>query len=220
MQIILLEKIDRLGDIGSQVTVRDGYARNFLLPYKKALRATKENIAYFEAEKAELMARNEAARKEAETEAEKFAGLKLVIVRQAGDTGHLYGSVTAANIAESLKNKGVKADSNQVKLDKPIKEIGIYEAKVSLHPEVVRVVKLVVARSEEDADNIEKAAAISKEKAEIEAKKAAAKSAKAEEVADEALEAEASAEADAEKPAKAKKTTAKKVKAEEPKTAE
>ncbi len=169
MQIILLEKIEKLGGIGSLVTVKDGYARNFLLPFKKALRATAENKAFFEAQKAELIAKNEALRATAEADSKKIEGAKILIIRQAGDTGHLYGSVSGLNVADALKEKGLKLVSSQIRIDKPIKDVGVYEVKVFLHPEVMRVVKLVVARSSEDADNIEKAIAIAAEKAAAEA---------------------------------------------------
>jgi large subunit ribosomal protein L9 len=182
MQIILLERIEKLGTIGSVVNVKDGYARNYLLPNKKAMRATAENKAMFEAEKAKLMAKNEALKAAAEAESKKIEGAKVVIIRQAGDTGHLYGSVSSHDIAASLKDKGLTftSPSTQIKIDKPIKDVGVYEVKVFLHPEVMNVLKVVVARSQEDADNIEKALAIAKEKAAKE--KAAKKEAEALEV--------------------------------------
>jgi large subunit ribosomal protein L9 len=152
MQVILLERIGRLGQMGDIVTVKDGYARNFLLPQKKALRATKENIARFESSRAQLEARNLELKKEAEAVAAKLDGQSFVAIRQAGDTGQLYGSVTTRDIVEIVTAGGFSIDRRQVVLERPIKTLGIHPTKVALHPEVVVSVSLNVARTEDEAE--------------------------------------------------------------------
>lgn len=159
MEVILLERIEKLGQMGDVVTVKPGYARNLLLPAKKALRATAENKAYFESQRAQLEAANLKRREEAQAVAEKMNGLKVILVRQAGETGQLYGSVTARDLADAIKDKGFTLARQQIQLDKPIKEIGHYPIKVSLHPEVSEIVDISVARSEEDGEGIFKAVA-------------------------------------------------------------
>ena len=152
MQVILLQRIGSLGQMGDVVTVKDGYARNFLLPQKKALRATKENLAHFETQRAQLEANNLEHKKEAEAVAEKLQGKVFTAIRSAGDTGQLYGSVSTRDIAEAITAGGFTVDRRQVVLDRPIKTLGLHDATVALHPEVLVKVTLNVARSEEEAE--------------------------------------------------------------------
>jgi large subunit ribosomal protein L9 len=152
MQVILLERIGRLGQMGDVVTVKDGYARNFLLPQKKALRATKENLARFETNRAQLEARNLELKKEAEAVAAKLDGQSFVAIRQAGDTGQLYGSVTPRDVVEIVTAGGFSIDRRQVVLDKPIKTLGLHATRIALHPEVIVGVTLNVARTEDEAE--------------------------------------------------------------------
>jgi large subunit ribosomal protein L9 len=151
MEVILLERIERLGQMGDVVRVKPGYARNFLLPRKKALRKTKDNLAYFESQRAELEATNLKRRSEAEAVAKKVDNVQVVLVRQASDTGQLYGSVRPRDVAEAASAEGVKIESNQVKLDIPIKTLGLHKLRVALHPEVSITVVVNVARSQEEA---------------------------------------------------------------------
>ena len=151
MQVILLERVENLGQMGDVVAVRPGYARNFLLPRQKALRATKENVAHFETRKKELEAQNLKRREEAEKVAVKMEGLKISLIRQASEAGHLYGSVTARDIADGVTAKGFKIDRNQVSLDRAYKTLGLFPIKVALHPEVAVDVTINIARSEEEA---------------------------------------------------------------------
>ena len=152
MQVILLERIGRLGQMGDVVSVKDGYARNFLLPQKKALRATEENLARFEKERTQLEARDLELKKEAEAVAAKLAGQSFLAIRQAGDTGQLYGSVTTRDIAEVVTEGGFSIDRRQIVLDRPIKTLGLHPTRVALHPEVIVQVTLNVARSEDEAE--------------------------------------------------------------------
>jgi large subunit ribosomal protein L9 len=152
MQVILLQRIGRLGQMGDVVNVKDGYARNYLLPQKKALRATKDNLAHFETQRAQLEATNLEQKKEAEAVASKLEGKVFVAIRSAGDTGQLYGSVSTRDIAEAITAGGFTIDRRQVVLERPIKALGLHETKVQLHPEVVVKVTLNVARSEEEAE--------------------------------------------------------------------
>jgi large subunit ribosomal protein L9 len=152
MQVILLERIGRLGQMGDVVNVKDGYARNFLLPQKKALRATQENIARFDKNRSQLEARDLELKKEAEAVAAKLGGQAFVVIRQAGDTGQLYGSVATRDIAEVVTAGGFSIDRRQVVLDRPIKVLGIHPIRVQLHPEVVVQVALNVARTAEEAE--------------------------------------------------------------------
>jgi large subunit ribosomal protein L9 len=152
MQVVLLERIARLGQMGDVVKVKDGYARNFLLPQGKALRATKDNLARFEADRAQLEARNLEAKTEAEGVSTKLDKHTFVVIRQAGDTGQLYGSVQTRDVAEAVTAGGFSVDRRQVRLDKPIKVLGLHEVKVALHPEVVATVILNVARSADEAE--------------------------------------------------------------------
>lgn len=156
MQVILLERIDRLGKIGDEVRVKNGFARNFLIPQGKALIANDKNRKRFEVEREAIEARNAAARDAAKTEAEKLEGATFVLIRQAGETGQLYGSVSARDIAEAADAAGYKVDRAAVRLDKPIKAIGISEVSVRLHAEVSVKVQVNVARSTEEAERQEK----------------------------------------------------------------
>jgi large subunit ribosomal protein L9 len=152
MHVILLERIGRLGQMGDVVKVKDGYARNFLLPQGKALRATDENRKQFEGQRAQLEARNLEAKKEAEAVATRLDGQSFVAIRQAGDTGQLYGSVSTRDIADVVTAGGFSIERRQVLLDKPIKALGLHEIKLQLHPEVIVKSTLNVARSTDEAE--------------------------------------------------------------------
>ena len=154
MEIILLERIEKLGDMGDVVNVKPGFARNYLLPHDKALRATKSNLARFEAEREYLEARNAENREKADASGKAVDGNSVVCIRNAGDTGQLYGSVSARDIAELLNNKEVKR--NMVILEEPIKALGVHEVKIRLHPEVTVSIKVNVARTEDEAVRQEK----------------------------------------------------------------
>ena len=151
MQVILLERIGRLGQMGDVVKVKDGFARNFLLPQGKALRATDDNRKHFEKERVHLEARNLELKGEAEGVSGKLDGKTFTAIRQAGDTGQLYGSVSTRDIAEVVTTGGFSVNRNQILLDKPIKALGLHELRVQLHPEVIVKVTVNVARSDEEA---------------------------------------------------------------------
>ena len=152
MQVVLLERIAKLGQMGDVVTVKDGYARNFLLPQGKALRANKANLARFEEDRAQLEARNLERKQEAEGVNAKLDGESFVVIRSSGDTGQLYGSVTTRDIAELLTEKGFSTARNQVVLEAPIKILGLHNVSIVLHPEVTSSVIVNVARTEEEAE--------------------------------------------------------------------
>lgn len=152
MEVVLLERVEKLGQMGDVVSVKDGYGRNFLLPKGKALRATKGNLARFEAEKAQLEARNLELKKEAEAVAEKMNGQQFIAIRSASDAGSLYGSVNSRDIAELATDGGFSVARSQIVLDKPVKELGIHELRVVLHPEVSATIELNVARSQDEAE--------------------------------------------------------------------
>jgi len=153
MQVILLERIAKLGQMGDVVEVKPGFARNYLLPQKKALRATKDNIAVFEEQRAQLVAENASRREAAEARAKTVDGMKLIVIRQASDTGQLYGSVSARDIANAIEEQGIEGvDGRMVQLSRPIKEIGVHKAAVQLHPEVTITVTVNVARTQDEAD--------------------------------------------------------------------
>ncbi|AZL60799.1 50S ribosomal protein L9 [Tabrizicola piscis] len=152
MQVILLERVAKLGQMGEVVNVKDGFARNYLLPQGKALRANESNIKSFEAKKAQLEATNLETRKEAEAVGAKLDGQTFVVIRSASDAGALYGSVTPRDAADAATEAGFTVHRGQIVLDKPIKELGIHTVTVQLHPEVVSKVKLNVARSVEEAE--------------------------------------------------------------------
>lgn len=152
MEIILLERVGSLGSIGDVVTVKDGYARNYLLPNKKALRANDANRKVFEANRERLEAENASRRGDAETEAKKLDGVTVELIRQSSNTGQLYGSVSVRDIVQALADKGEKVTKQQVILERPIKTIGMHEVRVQLHAEVDVTVKINVARSPEEAE--------------------------------------------------------------------
>jgi large subunit ribosomal protein L9 len=152
MQIILLERVEKLGQMGDLVTVKPGYARNFLLPQGKAMRANKANLERFEAEKAQREADNLQRRGEAETEAKKMSGLAISMVRAASEMGQLFGSVTSRDIAEGVTEAGFTIQRSQVVMDKSIKTLGLHDIRVTLHPEVAVTVVVNVARSLDEAE--------------------------------------------------------------------
>ena len=168
MQVVLLERITKLGQMGDVVTVKDGYARNFLLPQGKALRANKPNLERFESERAQLEARNLEQKSEAESVKAKLDGETVIIIRQSGETGQLYGSVSPRDIAEALTDKGFNLERGQIGLDAPIKILGLHETNVTLHPEVSSTVVVNVARTEEEAERQSKGEDVTIEKIEEE----------------------------------------------------
>jgi large subunit ribosomal protein L9 len=152
MKVILLERVERLGGLGEVVTVKDGFARNFLLPRSKALRATDANLKVFEAQRVEIVARNDRERDAATKAGEKLDGTSYVLIRQAGEAGHLYGSVSGRDVADAANAEGAKIDRSMVVLDKPIKTLGVHEVKIKLHAEVVVTIKINIARSADEAE--------------------------------------------------------------------
>ena len=152
MKVILLERVERLGALGDVVSVKDGFARNFLLPRNKALRANSNNLKVFEGQRAELEARNAKERDAAEKAGGKLDGSSYVLIRQAGESGQLYGSVSGRDVADSVNAEGGKVDRSMVVLDKPIKTLGVHEVKVRLHAEVTVTVKINIARSADEAE--------------------------------------------------------------------
>ena len=151
MEVILLERIERLGQMGDVVNVKNGYARNYLLPQKKALRKTKDNLALFETKRKEYEAYNLKLKSEAEDMAQKIAGLSVVIIRQAAETGQLYGSVTMRDICDAIREAGFKVERRQIDLGQPFKNLGIFDVRLSLHPDVAQTVRVNIARSAEEA---------------------------------------------------------------------
>ena len=152
MEVILLERVEKLGSIGDVVNVKNGFARNYLLPNKKALRANEANRKVFEANRAKIEADNAEKRSAAETEAKSIDGKTVKLIRQASNTGQLYGSVSARDLAEALEAQGHKVAKNQIVLDRPIKAIGMQDVKIALHPEVSVTIHVNVARSPEEAE--------------------------------------------------------------------
>jgi len=152
MKVILLERVERLGGLGDVVQVKDGFARNFLLPRSKALRANSSNLKVFEAQRAEIEARNAKAREAASKAGEKLDGSQYILIRQAGESGQLYGSVSGRDVADAVNAEGGKVDRSMVVLDKPIKTLGVHEIKVRLHPEVTVTVSINIARSADEAE--------------------------------------------------------------------
>lgn len=152
MEVILLERVERLGQMGDVVTVKDGFARNFLLPMKKALRATAGNKATFEADRAQLEADNLERKAEAEAVAKAMADVKVVMIRAAGESGQLYGSVSSRDIAEAVTEAGVGISRSQVVLDRAIKTLGLHDVVIRLHPEVSETVVVNIARSADEAE--------------------------------------------------------------------
>ncbi|HEV7228219.1 50S ribosomal protein L9 [Brevundimonas sp.] len=152
MKVVLLERVENLGAIGDVVSVKDGFARNFLLPRDKARRATSANLKAFEVERAAIEARNEKNKAEARKIADKIDGQTYVMIRQAGETGQLYGSVAGRDVAEAVQASGTKVERSQVVLNTAIKTLGVHEVPVRLHAEVSAVVKINIARSEDEAE--------------------------------------------------------------------
>jgi large subunit ribosomal protein L9 len=152
MKVILLERVEGWGALGDVVSVKDGYARNFLLPRGKALRATKANEKVFDAQRAEIEVRNANAKEAAAKAGETIDGESYVLIRQAGESGQLYGSVSARDVVEAIISHGGKVERSSVVLDKPIKTLGVHEVKIRLHPEVIVTVSLNIARSQDEAD--------------------------------------------------------------------
>jgi len=174
MQVILLERVEKLGQMGDEVKVKPGFARNFLLPKKKALRATKANREYFQTQKAQLEARNLAAKSEAEKIAKKLGGQSFVLIRQAGDRGQLYGSVSPRDVATAIGEGGFSIDRHQVSISQAIKQIGLFTIPVVLHPEVKVNVTVNVARSADEAERQARGEDVLAEKTEAEEAVAAA----------------------------------------------
>ncbi len=152
MEVILLERIEKLGQMGDVVRVKPGFARNYLLPQRKALRASKENMAYFESQRTQLEAENLKRREEAKAIAKKIDGAQVILIRQAGETGQLYGSVSSRDLADAIREGGVTVGRGQIVLDKPIKTLGMHDIRVRLHPEVTITITANVARSNEEAE--------------------------------------------------------------------
>ena len=152
MKVILLERVERLGALGEVVTVKDGFARNFLLPRSKALRATQANMKVFEGQRVEIENRNATARAAAEKAGQRLDGSAYVMIRQAGDSGQLYGSVSGRDIADAVNAEGGRIDRSMVALDKPIKTLGVHPVKVRLHAEVTVTVSVNIARSPDEAE--------------------------------------------------------------------
>lgn len=152
MDVILLERVEKLGAIGDVVKVKDGFARNFLLPRKKALRANEANRKVFEANRARIESDNAARRGDAEKDAKTLEGVSVTLIRQSSNTGQLYGSVAVRDLVEMLETAGHKVPKAAIVLDRPIKAIGLYQVKVTLHPEVAVTVKVNIARSPEEAE--------------------------------------------------------------------
>jgi len=174
MQVILLERVEKLGQMGDEVRVRDGFARNFLLPKKKALRATKANREYFQGQKAHLEANNLRLKGEAEKAGQKLDGQKFVLIRQAGDRGQLYGSVSPRDVADAMEKSGFKVDRHQIQISQAIKAIGLFTIPVVLHPEVKVNVTINVARSEDEAAALARGEDVLAEKTEAEEARTAA----------------------------------------------
>ncbi|MBR1648565.1 MAG: 50S ribosomal protein L9 [Alphaproteobacteria bacterium] len=151
MEVILLEHVNKLGKMGDKVTVKNGYARNYLLPTKKALRATPANLAVYEKQKAELEAHNKALLETATKQAAELQGFKVVLIRQAAETGQLYGSVSIRDIAAAMKEAGKPVERRLISLERPIKDLGVYKVSINLHPEVAQEILVNVARTDDEA---------------------------------------------------------------------
>ena len=213
MEIILLERIDRLGQMGDVVNVKNGYARNYLFPQKKALRKTADNMKAFEAKRAEYEAMNAKLKEDAEKLAKDLKGLSVTIIRQAAETGQLYGSVTGRDICDAIAEKGFKVERRHVELNTPFKVMGVFDVALKLHPDVEQVIRVNIARSEVEA---QKAASKADKAAKTEKEAAAVKA-----VAEEAPKAEeAPAEEKAEKKTEKKSAAKKATKAKKAKDAE
>ena len=174
MQVILLERVEKLGQMGDEVRVKDGFARNFLLPKKKALRATKANRDYFQAQKSQIEANNLRLKGEAQKVADKLDGKSFTLIRQAGDRGQLYGSVSPRDVADAMEKNGFKIDRHQVSISVAIKSIGLFTLPVVLHPEVKVNITVNVARSEDEAERQARGEDVLAEKTDAEEAKVAA----------------------------------------------
>jgi len=174
MQVILLERVEKLGQIGDEVKVKDGFARNFLLPKKKALRATKANREYFQGQKAQIEANNLRLKGEAQKVADRLEGKSFTLIRQAGDRGQLYGSVSPRDVADAMEKEGFKVDRHQINISVAIKHIGLVTLPVVLHPEVKVNITVNVARSEDEAERQARGEDVLAEKTEAEEAKVAA----------------------------------------------
>ena len=152
MQVVLLERVENLGQMGDIVRVRPGYARNYLLPQRKALRASEQNLRYFEAQRTQLEALNLRRRQEAEAASNRLAGTRVTVIRRAGETGQLYGSVSSRDVVEALDDEGVKVERRQISMPAPIKTLGLHEVRIVLHPEVSVGITVNVARSNDEAE--------------------------------------------------------------------
>jgi large subunit ribosomal protein L9 len=197
MEVILLERIEKLGQMGDVVKVKPGYARNYLLPQRKAMRATTKNLKVFESQRTHLEADNLKRREEAEAVAGKLGGVSVVLIRQAGENGQLYGSVSARDLTDALAEAGATVDRNQVQLEKAIKVLGLHPVRIRLHPEVVVTISANVARSEEEAQTQASEGHVVSAEDQREAEEAAVDAVIAE--VEEAEEAEAAAEEEQEK---------------------
>jgi large subunit ribosomal protein L9 len=164
IDVILLEKVGRLGQIGQVVKVRPGYARNFLLPNKKALRATKDNLAYFETQREHIEAANAESRSKAETGSKKLEGKKFTVLRQASEVGQLFGSVTVRDVADLLQQGGIEVDRQDILLPAPIKQLGLFPVRIRLHAEVTGSITLNIARNEDEAKVQEKTGQVARAK--------------------------------------------------------
>ena len=173
-----MERIERLGQMGDVVNVKNGYAHNYLLPQKKALRKTKDNLAYFESKRQEFEARNQKMKAEAEALAEQLNGLSVVIVRQAAETGQLYGSVTMRDICDAINEAGFKVERRHIVLNQPFKNMGVFDIALSLHPDVAQTIRLTIARSADEAKRMAKKG--SAEKAEVKTTESVSQETKAE----------------------------------------
>ncbi|MBQ3695933.1 MAG: 50S ribosomal protein L9 [Alphaproteobacteria bacterium] len=214
MEIILLERIDRLGQMGDVVNVKNGYARNYLFPQKKALRKTADNMKAFEAKRAEYEAMNAKLKADAEKLAKDLNGLSVTIIRQAAETGQLYGSVTGRDVCDAIAEKGFKVERRHVELNTPFKVMGVFDVVLKLHPDVQQTIRVNIARSEAEAQKAaQKATKAAKAEKEATAVKAVAEEAPKAEKVEEAKAEEPKAEKKAaKKPAAKKATKAKKAK--------
>jgi len=152
MKVVLLERVEKLGSIGDVVAVKDGFARNFLLPRQKALRATQANLKVFESQRGAIEARNAEAKAQAEKAGAKLEGSSYILIRQAGESGQLYGSVSGRDVADAVDAAGGRVDRSQVVLDRPIKTLGVHQVKVRLHAEVTVTISINIARSQDEAE--------------------------------------------------------------------
>ena len=220
MKVILTEKITKLGNIGDTVNVATGFARNYLIPNNKAMRFSKETAIIFEAKKAELVARHEKAKKAAEANLPKITAAKLHLIRSAGDTGHLYGSVSSRDIAHLVKElTGIEVLSEQVLLNHPIKEIGAWEMKIALHPDVIAIVKAYVAQTKDEIDMLVAGKSLKKDNKVI-SEPEKTENEKTEKTAKEKMDAEKPIEEKSEPEKKPRKPRAKKTEEKEEKSKE